>query len=106
MAIILYCPETPELKLGPGTTVNDPDMIVFRGGYAELDPADPLFTAKMSWLTHSGTPHIRILGEEEAPSTAPGAVACPVCDKHFADDEKSSGEAKLNGHLIQHRKKG
>ena len=104
--MILYCPETPDLKLGPGIKMGDPDIVVFVGGYAEIDEADPLFEAKMSWVRHSGTPPIRVLGKDEAPSTAPGAVTCPVCGKYFADDDKSTGEARLNGHLIQHRRKG
>lgn len=97
--VTLYCHETPELKLGPGIKEGDPDIIVFHGGYAELDPADPDFAEKMSWLTKPGTPTIRVLDADEVPATQAGAVFCPACDKPFASDRQ------LNGHLIQHRRK-
>lgn len=96
---ILYCQETPNLKLGPGTNPNAPDVVVFRDGYAEIDPADPLYAAKIAWCSHPGSPLIRILDEEEAVTTDPDAVACPVCGKAFATEQK------LNGHLIHHRRK-
>lgn len=104
MAVILYCQETPNLKLGPGVKDGDPDIITFRDGYAEIDPADPLFKQKMMWLAHPGTPFIRVLGEDESPTTDPNAVTCPACGKSFAGDTREKSEQKLNGHLIQHRK--
>jgi hypothetical protein len=96
--MILYCAETPNLKLGPGTKAGDPDVIVFEDGYAEVSPDDPLFKAKMSWLVHPGTPYIRILDDNEIPNTTADAVFCPECGKPFATDKQ------LNGHLMSHRR--
>lgn len=95
---ILYCAETPQLKLGPGREGSD-FCIVFRDGYAEVDPTDPMYDEKMSWVNYPGNPLIRVLGEEEVPSTDPDAVPCPECGKPFASNQK------LNGHLMHHRKK-
>ena len=95
---VLYCQETPELKLGPGTKVGDEDVLVFIDGYAEIDLDDPFYEVKMSWVKHPGTPYIRVLGEDEAQANLPGAVFCPECDKAFATDKQ------LNGHLISHKR--
>ena len=95
---VLYCQETPDLKLGPGIKPGDPYVVLFIDGYAEIDLDDPLYDEKMSWVTHPGTPHIRVLGEDETPGTRPGAVFCPECDKAFDSDKR------LNGHLISHKR--
>jgi hypothetical protein len=97
--VTLFCQEAPELKLGPGIKPGDPDVVVFHEGYAEIDPADPMFAAKMSWVTKPGTPFIRVLDADEVPATQEGVVFCPTCSKPFANDRQ------LNGHLIQHRRK-
>ncbi|NJD27204.1 MAG: C2H2-type zinc finger protein [Chloroflexi bacterium] len=97
--VTLYCKETPGLKLGPGIKPGDRDIIEFKDGYADLDPADPAFAEKMSWVTAPGTPPIRILDADEVPLNTPDAVFCPECGKPFATDRQ------LNGHLIQHRRK-
>jgi hypothetical protein len=94
--VILYCPDVPELKLGPGVTATDPDLIVFSGGYAEIADDDPLLAVKLRWIAHPGTPPIRVLDADEAPDTG-AAVTCPVCSKAFATDRQ------LNGHLLVHR---
>jgi hypothetical protein len=101
--VTLYCEETPELKLGPGVRPEDPDVIVFKQGYATIDPNDPLFKQKIAWLTHPGTPFIRILDAEEAQSAVEAVVKCPECEKVGITKAFSSDRA-LNGHLIQHRK--
>jgi hypothetical protein len=102
--ITLYCPEVSELKLGPGVTANDPDLVVFSGHYAEIRDDDPLLKIKLSWLAHPGTPFIRVLDDGEAPATV-GAVTCPICaeagtTKAFATDKQ------LNGHLMSHKRAG
>jgi hypothetical protein len=97
---ILYCAETPNLKLGPGVKPGDPDIIEFKDGYAEVDENDPMFAEKLSWIVYPGTPLIRVLEEDEAPLTDPNAVRCPECGKPFAT------ERKLSGHLMSHRRKG
>lgn len=102
--ITLYCQETPGLKLGPGVKAGDPDIIEFVDGYAEVDSSDPLFQIKMTWVTHPGTPFIRILESDEARSLADEVVTCPECAKDGITKAFPS-ERALNGHLIQHRKK-
>ena len=99
--MILFCAEVSELKLGPGVTVGDPDLIVFRDHYAVIDDDDPLLDVKLGWVRHPGTPAIRILDADEAPATE-GVVTCPQCAaggvvKAFATDKQ------LNGHLLSHR---
>lgn len=103
--VTLYCDETPNLKLGPGIKPGDPDIIEFRDGYAEVDPLDPMFKAKMRWVVAPGTPYIRILDDDEAHSAADAVVVCPECEKAGVVKAFPSDKA-LNGHLIQHRKKG
>jgi hypothetical protein len=103
--VTLYCEETPQLKLGPGIKPGDPDIIEFKDGYAEIDPADPLFKAKITWLYAPGTPFIRILDSDEAHSPAEAVVKCPECEKAGITKAFANDKA-LNGHLIQHRKKG
>ena len=98
--MILFCAEAPELKLGPGVSVGDPDVIVFRAHFAEIDNDDPLLREKLGWVHHPGTPPIRILDEDEAPAVT-GAVTCPQCaaegiTKAFATDKQ------LGGHLLSH----
>lgn len=102
--VTLYCPEVSELKLGPGINATDPDIVVFAGHYAEIEPDDPLLETKLSWLAHPGTPFIRVLDDDEAPATV-GAVTCPICaeqgiTKAFGSDKQ------LNGHLLHHRRQG
>lgn len=103
--VTLYCQETPNLKLGPGIKAGDPDVIEFVDGYAELDPNDPLFKVKMSWVYSPGAPFIRLLDTEEAKSSTEAVVTCPECAKAGVTKAFPSDKA-LNGHLIQHRKKG
>jgi hypothetical protein len=103
--VTLYCEETPNLKLGPGVKAGDPDIIEFRNGYAEVDPSDPLFRAKMAWLVAPGTPFIRVLDSDEAKSAEEAVVKCPECERDGVVKAFASDRA-LNGHLIQHRKKG
>lgn len=91
--VILYCLETPGLHLGPGDP-GSKNVIDFVNGYAELDENDPLFAEKMSWVNSFGCPAIRLLEEDEARPTDPGAVACPACGATFATDRK------LNGHIL------
>jgi hypothetical protein len=98
--VTLYCAETPNLKLGPGVKPGDPDIIEFRDGYAEIAPDDPLFAAKLAWVGHPSNPLIRVLDTDETPLNDPNAVFCPECGKAFGSDKQ------LNGHLIQHRRKG
>jgi hypothetical protein len=97
--VTLYCPDCPDLKLGPGVPP-DPNVVVFVGGYATLDESDPLFDLKMAWTHSFGAPPIRVLDEDEAPANDPNAVPCPACGMTFAS------ERKLNGHILgAHRKK-
>ena len=103
--VTLYCEETPNLKLGPGIRPGDPDIIVFTDGYADLDPADPLFKAKLSWVHKPGTPFIRVLDDDEAKTPSEAVVTCPECAKVGVTRAFASDKA-LGGHLIQHRRKG
>ena len=92
--VTLWCPETPELKLGPGVPP-DPNVIVFVNGYAELDDTDPMFATKMSWTHSFGVPSpIRVMEEDEARADDPNAVFCPACKLPFGSDRK------LNGHIL------
>ena len=97
--VTLFCQETPGLHLGPGLP-GSANVIDFHDGYAELDPDDPDFGKKMSWVNSFGCPHVRVLDVDEVPSTDPNAVKCPVCGTAFGS------ERKLNGHILgAHRNK-
>jgi hypothetical protein len=80
--VILYCKDTPGLKLGPGV-IGDPrtgnQVIVFENGYADVAEDDPLFAAKMSWLNGPGCPLIKVVdGSVDAPAPFdPRDIACP-----------------------------
>lgn len=87
--ITLYCPETPGLKLGPGSE------IIFTDGYAVFDSDD--FPDWPVWRLHPGTPPITIL-DEDAATSGDGSFQCPKCDKPPFATQKG-----LNGHLLSHR---
>ena len=98
--VTLFCPDTSELKLGPGTSASDPDVVTFRNHFAEIDNDDPLLADKLRWARHPGSPPIVVL-DDEAPAVA-GAVTCPQCAaagivKAFATDRR------LGAHLMSHR---
>lgn len=97
MGLVLYCEETPNLKLGPGRP-GDPDCIVFHDGYADV-PSEQVAQA-MKWALAPGSPNIIIIDTSagEVPANAPDAVVCPRCGKGF-DTQK-----RLNGHLLSHRR--
>ena len=97
MTVILYCKDTPELKLGPGSP-DSPDTIIFRQGFAEIDELTPEIARR---IVHPGTPHIEILeaSEGRVPETTPDAWACPACGKTFGTDK----QGKM--HLLSHREK-
>lgn len=95
--ITLYCPETPGLKLGPGTIGQEGSVpgsvIVFRDGYATFEADE--YPEWARWAFAPGSPTIRVLEGDEA---AEGAT-CPECGKTFKSDRA------LNGHLLSHRPK-
>ncbi|MBI4899003.1 MAG: hypothetical protein HY829_00840 [Actinobacteria bacterium] len=95
--ITLYCQETPELKLGPGSPT-DPSTIVFRLGFAEIAELTPDIAR---WITHPGTPHIEILegSEGRVAETTPDAWVCPACAKAFGTEKQG------RMHLLSHRPK-
>jgi len=92
---VLYCRETPGLKLGPNGA-DDPDTIVFRDGWADVAEITPTIA---EWIAHPGTPHIEIIDDAEGrvSETTVGAEVCPECGKAF------DSKRKLQGHLLSHR---
>jgi hypothetical protein len=98
--VILFCAEVAELKLGPGVTPSDPDLVIFHDHYATIEDDDPLLKQKLAWARHPGTPFIRVLDADEAPANQ-GLAVCPLCaaegkTKAFPTDKQ------LNGHLMSH----
>ena len=94
MALVtLYCPDTPGLHLGPGAPGSQ-NVIDFHDGYATLDNEAPDYQMKMGWTHTFGCPPIRVLDEDEVPTTDPTAVKGPACGDAFATDRK------LNGHIM------
>lgn len=91
MGIVLYCQDTPELKLGPGGPV-DPSTVTFRNGFAYV----PELTDELrSWINHPGTPKIEIMEEGQAPLDRDGAEICDRCGKAFGT-RKALGMHKLS----------
>jgi hypothetical protein len=91
--ITLWCPDCPDLKLGPGNP-GDPNVIVFSGGYADIDDSDPNFGMKMSWVNSFGCPPVRVLETDEVRQDDPTAVKCPACGAAFGS------ERQVNGHIL------
>lgn len=119
--VTLYCEETPELKLGPGTTGSWPgapghvdttggwvdptpqreggDVIVFGRGFAEFKEDD--FPEWRTWIKAPGTPFIRVIDESTGEGLAGDAAhICPIDGRMF------KSEFALNGHLRSHAPKG
>jgi len=102
--VTLYCQETPELKLGPGTTGawegrQPGDVIVFARGFAEFDAKD--YPDWRAWVAHPGTPTIREIDD----STGEGLSGddphiCPIDGRPF------KSEFALTGHMRTHAPKG
>ena len=103
--VTLYCEETPELKLGPGTTSTweghqkGDDVIVFARGFAEFDPEQ--YPDWEAWVHAAGTPHIRVIDESTGEGLAgDGPHVCPIDGRPF------KSEFALNGHMRSHAKEG
>jgi hypothetical protein len=111
--ITLYCSESPNLKLGPGTidpldttsqrggTEASPgdQVIVFFEGFAEFETER--FPKWESWVKHSGTPYIEINPEGGLVPLGTG-FPCDVCAG--TKSPKSFGSARqLAGHMMSHR---
>jgi hypothetical protein len=116
--VTLYCEETPELKLGPGTTSSWPgqpghidarggwiegtpqreagDVIVFGRGFAEFNEKD--FPEWRAWVAAAGTPHIRVVDESTGEGLASEPHVCPIDGRPF------KSEFALNGHMRTHAK--
>lgn len=89
---VLYCRETPELKLGPGPA-NDPTTIKFVNGWAEIPDGD----ARIAWCFMPGTPFIEVIDEPGRVEATADAFVCDIDGKAF-ETKKA-----LNGHLLSHR---
>jgi hypothetical protein len=96
MAITLYCPDAPSLKLGPGLPGTD-DCIVFSDGYADVE--DDQVERVFGWIAAAGSacPPIRVLEADEGRASDPNAPRCDQCGKVLRD------EKALRGHLLSHR---
>ena len=90
---VLYCKKTPGLHLGPGLP-GSPNVINFRGGYAEIADDDPLHDEKVSWAKKAASYGICVLDVDEVFVTDPNASKCLACGLAFAT------ERKLNGHIL------
>jgi hypothetical protein len=93
--IVLYCPSTSELKLGPNSD------IVFHEHFASFEEdAHPGWEA---WANHPTTPPIEVLPEDQervAPAEF-GGLTCPICAEK--GEERSFGsKAGLQSHLRSH----
>lgn len=108
--ISLYCEETPELKLGPGTTGAWPgldgrpdrtpgNVIVFARGFAEFDEQD--YPDWKAWVAAPGTPYIRVIDESTGEGLAGDAPH--IC---LIDGRPFKSELALNGHMRSHTAKG
>jgi len=89
---VLYCKETPELKLGPGP-VSHPSTIIFKNGWAEIPDGDE----RIQWVFAPGTPFIEIIDEEGRVAAGAESFDCEVCGASY-DSKK-----RLNGHRLSHR---
>lgn len=115
--MILYCAESPNLKLGPGTidpvdttwlpggTPASPpnQVLVFFKGFAEFDTER--FPDWEKWVKHPGTPYISIEGSSTDLAEVGEGFPCEICagtrtPRWFATKQK------LSGHMLQHRRKG
>lgn len=108
--IVLYCQETPGLRLGPGVSLGtlpvrgEEDLqaagqIEFLAGFATFD--EDTYPLWETWVRHPGTPHIEVLEADagQVPEGTPSAFPCPVgCGKTFATRKQ------LNGHLMSHKR--
>jgi hypothetical protein len=90
MSPILWCKETPGLKLGPGN-VQDGKVIVFKNGYAEVSEDLPDFAERMSWVNTPGCPHIEIITEETAAAHLPYNPNDKQCPETVPTDENLTG---------------
>lgn len=110
--IVLYCEETPELKLGPGVTATvrttqlpgdtEPlvpgDVIRFSDGFATFD--EDQYPKWQQWVNAPGSPTIRELEENEGRGEDGQSFPCPKdCGKG-----PFKTEFALNGHLRSHAK--
>lgn len=95
--VMLYCESAPELRLGPGDArlYDDPDVIRFRAGFAEIRDDDPRKAEKLLWVA-SSSEKIE-LGEELVDRVLPDnpeAFVCGValpkggtCEKAFVSEK-------------------
>jgi hypothetical protein len=82
---MLYCESAPELRLGPGPAkdYDDPDVIRFRNGFAEISDSDPRKAEKLLWVA-SSSEKIEI-GEDVEERVLPDNPNAFVCAVMLAD---------------------
>lgn len=114
--VVLYCAETPNLKLGPGTlspldttsqqggtpaSPGSEQVIIFVDGFADVD------TAKMpdweKWVKHPGTPFIEINPEAGLVPLDEG-FACEKC-ANTRTPKAFETKRQLAGHMMSHRER-
>ena len=103
----LYCPEAPELRVGPGVREPSPDILRFQGGFAEIARDDPRYDEKMGWIKSTTSVHIEVLGEDRGGLTFggnPSAFVCPQCET-AGEIRAFETRQQLSGHLLSHARR-
>lgn len=101
METVLFSEETPTLRLGPGPSLPESEVIRFVNGYAEIAADDPNYDEKMRWV--AVTPGVEVLSEADRGRIVPrdGDTRSFVCNDPSHEDPKSFETQKaLNMHRL------